>query len=180
MPVFAFILVVATTALPGCAGSSTQYLQNRGADLADIAQFHLIASVGVNAKVEVTRFLALGAGVHKGYAAGLANRKLGTWRETVVDLGLPMAMNVHVERVADSPTPLVSGSYTFILMDDPWPAYEYDSALPSDWLTLRVTAVVLVGIDCELRLNQLFDFAAGVFGSDPLSDDAVEESSWAV
>jgi hypothetical protein len=38
-------------------------------------------------------------------------------------------------------------------------------------MTLRLTAVVFVGADFELRLGQAVDFVAGVFGHDLSLDD---------
>jgi hypothetical protein len=38
---------------------------------------------------------------------------------------------------------------------------------------------LFVGADFQLRLNQVYDFFAGIFAADPLSDDHIEASAWA-
>ena len=173
------VLVVAIAAvaavLPACAGSG-HYLQDRGADLAEVVQVHFIGSVGANAKVEVTRFVGIGGGAYRGYAVGLANGRLGAWREQVMDLGVMwpdvMWMNVHTEQVTGAPGDSVSGSY-YVLLSQSAHRYEHDSKSRFDWATVRLTAVIFAGVDCELRLDQVVDFVGGLFGKDPLSDDRV-------
>jgi hypothetical protein len=172
------VMVIAIAPIGACAGTG-QYLQDRGADLSDIVRFQLIGSVGVSAKIEATQFVALGAGAYKGYAVGFANRECGAWHAGAVDLGLPPYLNVHRERYPGECLPMFSGSYNFNLLGEPGPEYEHDSALPSDWASLRVTAVLFVGADFQLRLNQVYDFFAGIFAADPLSDDHIEASAWA-
>jgi len=176
----AAVAAVAASAalLPACAGSG-QYLQDRGADLAEIVQVHLVGSVGATAKVEVTRFVGVGGGAYRGYAVGLANGRWGAWREQVVDLGViwpdVVWMNAHAERVEGAPGDRVSGSY-YVFLSQPAHEYEHDSVSPYDWATVRLTAVLFAGVDCELRLHQVVDFVGGLFGSDPLSDDRVVAS----
>jgi hypothetical protein len=174
-PLVVAIAAVAAVAafLPACAGSG-QYLHDRGADLADVVQVHLVGSVGATAKVEVTRFVGVGGGAYRGYAVGLANGRWGAWREQVVDLGFiwpdVMWMNAHAEQVEGAPGDRVSGSY-FVVWSRSAHGYEHDSESPYDWATVRLTAVLFAGVDCELRLDQVIDFVGGLFGSDPLSDD---------
>ena len=169
------IVAIAAVApwLPACAGSG-QYLQDRGADLAEVVQVHLVGSVGASAKVEVTRFVGLGGGAYRGYAVGLANGRWGAWREQVMDLGViwpdVMWMNAHAERVEGAPGDRVSGSY-FVVLSRSAHEYEQDSTSRYDWATLRLTAVLFAGVDCELRLHQVVDFVGGLFGQDLLSDD---------
>ena len=171
-PVFVALATVAIF-LPACAGSG-QYLQDRGADLAEVVQVHLIGSVGASAKVEATRFVGIGGGAYRGYAVGLANGRWGAWREQVLDLGVMwpdvMWMNLHTEQVTGAPGDRVSGSY-YVFMSQSAHAYEHDSASRYDWATVRLTAVIFAGVDCELRLDQVVDFVGGLFGKDPLSDD---------
>jgi len=154
----------------GCA-STPRYLHNRGADLVDIVQLHAVASIGADAKLEVTRFVGVGGGAYDGYAVGFANRRLGAWRERVYDFGVPrFGMNLHAESLDGSAMPIVSGDYEVCLRGSR-SEYEHDSKVPLDWMTIRLTAVVLVGADFELRLGQAVDFFAGVFGRDPSFDD---------
>jgi hypothetical protein len=171
-PLCVAVAAVATF-LPACAGSG-QYLQDRGADLAEVVQVHLVGSVGANAKVEVTRFVGVGGGAYRGYAVGLANGRWGAWREQVVDLGIiwpdVVWMNVHAEQANGAPGDCVSGSY-YVLLSQSANGYEHDSESPYDWATVRLTAVLFAGVDCELRLHQVIDFVGGLFGTDPLSDD---------
>jgi hypothetical protein len=47
------VLWAAMTVGTGCA-STPRYLHNRGADLVDIVQLHAVASIGADAKLEVT------------------------------------------------------------------------------------------------------------------------------
>lgn len=169
------VLAVAIAALlPACAGSG-QYLQERGADLAEVVQIHLVGSVGANAKVEVTRFVGVGGGAYSGYAVGLANGRWGAWREHVADLGVVSKntglMNLHAERVEGAPGDMVSGSYMFSALRGQPAQYEQDPGTPYDWATVRLTAVLFAGVDCELRVHQMIDFFGGLFGGDPLDDD---------
>src|SRR6185436_9436511 len=91
------VLWAALTVSTGCA-STPRYLHNRGADLVDIVQLHAVASIGADAKLEVTRFVGVGGGAYDGYAVGFANRRLGAWRERVYDFGVPrFGMNLHAE-----------------------------------------------------------------------------------
>jgi hypothetical protein len=163
------VLWAALTVGTGCAGTP-RYLRDRGADFADIVQFHAVASLGADAKLEVTRFVGVGGGAYDGYAVGFANRRLGAWHERVYDFGVPrFGMNLHAERL-EGTMPSVSGDYDICLRGSR-SEYAHDSQVPLDWMTLRLTAVVFVGADFELRLGQAVDFVAGVFGHDLSLDD---------
>jgi len=145
--------------------------------LVDLVQIHGIASLGAGAKLEATRLVGWGFLFYGGYGAGLANRGVGAWREVGAGIGLPPVMNFRLEMTEGAPGGFVSGSYEASVFGEQAPEYEHDSTVPYDWLTLRATVVLFLGVDCELRVNQLGDFVVGVFGRDPLSDDAGSEES---
>lgn len=155
--------------LPACA-TRNDYLLNRGGDLADILRLHVMAGPGVAAQLEVTRALSLGFTYEKDvYAAGLANRELGAWQESVVGWGLIMGR--HDESISDPIGP-ISGSYgwTFEREGSAFQMAEQSNAL--DLLTIRGTAMVLLGIDVEVRLGELIDFVGGLFLIDLANDDS--------
>lgn len=172
--VLAVAIAAVAAFLPACAVSG-QYLQDRGTDLAEVVQIHLVGSVGANAKVELTRFVGIGGGAYSGYAVGLANGRWGVWREFVADLGVVSKdtgwMNLHAERVEGAPGDMVSGSYMFSALRGQPAEYEQDPGTLYDWMTVRLTAVLFAGVDCELRVHQMIDFFGGLFGGDPLDDD---------
>lgn len=155
--------------LPACA-TRNDYLLNRGGDLADILRLHFMAGPGVAVQGEVTRALSLGFTYEQDvYAAGLANREVGVWQESVVGWGLIMGR--HDETVT-APIGPISGSYgwTFGREGSAFQMAEQSNAL--DLLTIRGTVMVLLGVDVEVRLGELIDFCGGLFLLDLANDDA--------
>jgi hypothetical protein len=156
--------------LLGC--NADQYSKARFRDLGDIVRGHVMAGVGVDAHVEVTTFVGLGFGAYHADAWGWGDRYFGHWKESVYDFGV-VWMNGHGERTEG--VPRVSGSHDFRF----WsafdarhgPVYTTNALRRADWLTLRATAFLFVGVDVELRLGEVLDFVAGLFGADPSQDD---------
>jgi hypothetical protein len=153
--------------LPGCAGLG-HYAHDRAADAVDIVRGHVMIGLGADAMVQVTRALRLGAGFYDAQCAGLANRELTTWSESVQEGGL-LFLNGRFEHTVG--VPRVTGSYGTVA---PWgePRLLQPDETWVDLFDLRVTAMLGLGIDFELRLGQLLDFVGGVFLWDPAHDDA--------
>ena len=167
--VVAFLLLAALCA--GCAGVK-DYAENRARDLADIVRGHVMAGVGIDVKLEATTFVALGFGGYDAWAWGLGDRYFGTWHESVYDFAVP-GLNHHEELRMEG-VPRVSGSHDFNLsavIRGPDPVYTTDAPRRADWFTLRATVFCFVGVDVELRLGEVIDFVAGIFGGDPSADD---------
>ena len=156
--------------LAGC--NADQYSKARFRDLGDIVRGHVMAGVGFDAHVEVTTFVGLGFGAYHANAWGWGDRYFGHWKEVVSDFGV-IVINSHNERTEG--VPRVSGSHRFRLYSafngGQGPVYTTDAPRRADWLTLRATAFVFVGVDVELRPGELLDFVAGIFGADPSQDD---------
>ncbi len=164
------ILLLAASLLPACASASGgNYLVNRGGDLVDIVRGHVMAGKGGAVKLEVTRLLHFGLSWIDAKAWGLHNRELGIWEEKVTDWGL--VMGYHNERELYA-VDRVSGSYGWIFEEGGGTFFqEADPNNPLDFLTVRVTLMLFVGIDLELRFGEIFDFGAGLFQFDPAGDD---------
>jgi hypothetical protein len=165
-PLFALILL----GLPACAsGSGGSYLFNRGGDLVDILRLHVMGGKGGAVKLEVTRLLHLGLGWYEAKAWGLHNRELGVWSEKVTDWGLLLGYHNEVE-VWDIPR--YSGSYGWSFADDGGSFFqEADPGNPLDFLTVRGTLMLFIGIDVEVRVGEVIDFVVGIFQFDPADDD---------
>lgn len=165
MRAFAVACLVTLALLPGCE-TRNKYLVNRGGDLADVFRIHGMFGPGIAAKVEVTRMLQFGfAFEFNAMAAGLHDRALGTWRETIVSWGL--LVGHHHEQVYGIPH--VSGDYGWRF--DEGGRFETTAGSTLDLITLRATGMFILGIDFEFRLGELFDFVAGIFQFDPAGDD---------
>jgi hypothetical protein len=161
--------LLALALLPSCA-SRNNYLLNRGADLADVVRGHVMFGPGIAAQVEVTRVLGLGVTYTRDvFAWGLANRELGSWRESVFGWGF--LVGHHYERKVD-PLGSISGSYGWNFGQAEGGAFEASvGGTGLDLLTIRATFMLVVGIDIEVRIGEMFDFVAGVFQFDPAGDD---------
>lgn len=158
------ILLLAT--LPACAGLG-DYVHDRGADAADILRGHVMIGVGFDGMVQFTRALRLGAGTYDAACAGLANRELAGWKEKVQEGGVAFFHGRFEETFG---IPRITGSYgTVAPFSEPRLLQADESWV--DLLEVRVTAFLGLGIDFELRLGQLFDFAGGLFLWDPAGDD---------
>jgi len=165
------LLASATLALalsPGCESPST-YWSNRGSDLLDTVRIHGMFGPGVGAKLEVTRFLQLGLlGTWKTFALGVADDEAGYWRETIFSWGLLIGAHYELEMKG---VERVSGSYGWVFLPGevfkPSDSGEYDL----DIYTIRGTAMLVVGLDLELRMGEIYDFIVGFFTLDPAGDD---------
>lgn len=165
MRAFAVACLVTLALLPGCA-TRNKYLVNRGGDLADVIRIHGMFGPGIGLKAEVTRMLQFGFMFeYNAMAAGLHNRALGTWRETVVSWGV--LVGHHSETTHGIPT--LSGDYGWRF--DEGGHFETTAGSGLDLITLRATGMFILGLDFELRLGELFDFVAGIFQFDPAGDD---------
>jgi len=155
--------------LPACA-TRNNYLLNRGADVADVFRGHVMFGPGVAAQVEVTRALSVGITYsHRVFAWGLANREIGGWRESVFGWGF--LVGHHDERETSRLGP-ISGSYGWNFGNNGGGVFEAPAESSGlDLLTLRGTAMLVVGLDLEFRLGELIDFFAGVATFDPAGDD---------
>ena len=154
--------------LPACQ-STGGYWSNRAADFGDMLRGHIIAGKAVAVEAEVTRYLSLGfTWEDDAWSAGLHNRAFGTWHETVQSLGLVFGRHDEMRVVG---IPRVSGTYGWTFKGTPSSFHEADPHNPVDWLTLRATLAVIVGIDLEVRVGEMVDFVAGFFGWDPAKDD---------
>ena len=163
--------------LPACATQTMgDYLLNRGGDLVDVLRVSVKAGRGVAAKVEWTRMLHLGFGWEQEvWAAGLANRELTRWQETVVTWGLMLGYHDEREvRGVESHMNRYSGSYGWTFFQGGGNAF--DAAVPGnplDLLTFRASVMIGVGADVEVRLGEIVDLLVGIFQFDPAGDDHV-------
>ena len=161
--------LLALALLPACA--SNDYLNNRGADFVDILRGKVMFGPGIGLKGEATRVIHAGILYnHNSFAAGLGNRELGVWRESAFSWGLIVG---HHEEIDTNPIPYLSGSYGWNFSGDEgggvFETSGYGGAL--DLLTFRATAMLVVGIDLEVRVGEVLDFLAGIFQFDPSGDD---------
>lgn len=156
--------------LSGCA-SVGDYAHDRAADAVDMLRGHVMIGPGADVMVQVTRALRLGAGYYDAQCAGLANRELTTWHESVQEGGL-LFLNGRYERTVGIRR--LTGSYgtvqgwgsgRLLQPDETW----------VDLFDLRVTVMFGVGLDLEVRLGQILDFVGGFFLWDPAHDDESDD-----
>ncbi len=154
--------------LPACQ-SSGSWLSDRAADCSDMLRGHLIAGKAVAVEVEATRYLSLGFTWEEGaWAGGLHNRDFGTWNETVESFGLVFGRH---DEMRVSGIPRVSGTYGWNFRGK---TNSFQTAAPNnpvDWLTVRATAALVLGLDLEVRVGEIVDFVVGFVGWDPARDD---------
>lgn len=163
-------VLLALALVPGCA-TRNNYLLNRGADLADILRLHVMFGPGAGAKVDVFRVIHGGIlYTHDSFAFGLHNRAVGPWRETIFSWGLLVGQHNEIEtRGIDR----LSGSYGWVFGEkgEGGVFLPPNGKLDLDMLTVRGTAMLVVGVDCEVRIGEVLDFLAGIFQFDPAGDD---------
>jgi len=166
-------LLLVLAMLPACATSDAgDYFTNRGGDLVDIVRGHVMAGKGVAVKGEVTRMLHAGVGWESDvWAWGLANREVTRWRESIFTWGL--LLGYHDERnVTGTIDNRVSGSYGWVFGEEG--GNGFTMADPDNWLdflSVRGTLMLGLGIDLEVRVGEAIDFVAGIFQFDPAGDD---------
>lgn len=164
---------VALVSVFGCATQPARessaprgWLAERGLDLSDVVSVRLALGPGLLAHARVTRFVAIGAGELGSVAAsrpgftldlyqlGWIKREGGLWTERRVELGLSTMYLFEAEGES-----LAGDRRTFG---------------PPARRTLDVGVdlhLALIGAAADVRIDELFDFVAGVFGADPLDDD---------
>jgi hypothetical protein len=156
--------------LGGCAtpDGTGDYLSDRGGDLVDILQLHVMAGKVGAIQVDATRYLSVGATYEDdAWAWGLHNRGVGQWNEDIMAWGLLLGR--HDENRVKG-IPRVSGSYGWDFSSDT----SYQHADPSnhlDWLTFRGTVALGIGLDVELKVGEAIDFVLGIFMIDVANDD---------
>lgn len=156
--------------LPACASSGgvEGYLSDRGGDLVDILQVHIMAGRVGAVQVDATRYLTLGVTYEDdAWAWGLHNRGVGQWTEDIRAHGLILGRHDENRVVG---IPRVSGSYGWDFGGDA----SYMQADPGnalDWLTFRATVALGIGVDVELRVGEAIDFVLGIFTIDIANDD---------
>lgn len=161
---------------PGCS-SGRNYAVNRVADIADILRLHVMAGPGVGLKGEATRLIQGGILYERDvFAWGIHDRAIGPWREDVFSWGL--VVGAHDENLEGIPR--LSGDYGWRFDREGqggiFQSGDEDGQLSLDLLTVRGTAMLLVGIDIEVRIGEVLDFVAGIFQFDPSGDDIDVES----
>jgi hypothetical protein len=164
--------LLALVLLPACRSTSAgDYLLNRGGDLVDIVRVHVMAGKGAAVKAEATRLMHLGIGWESEvWAAGLANRELATWKESVFTWGL--LLGYHEEREVQGIDGYYSRSYGWTFCSEGGSGFQ--AADPDNWLdflTFRGTLMLGIGADAEVRLGEVIDFVCGIFQFDPANDD---------
>jgi hypothetical protein len=163
-------LILGLALLPACATQS-DYLNNRGADVADILRGKLMFGPGIGIKAEATRVLHAGILYsRRAFAIGLGNREAGTWRESVLSWG---ALVGYHDEYETEPIPYLSGSYgwNFAGGDDGGVFETSGHGGALDLLTFRLSAMLVIGFDIELRVGEIIDFFAGIAQFDPSGDD---------
>jgi hypothetical protein len=156
--------------LPACASSGGVggYLEDRGGDLVDILQLHVMAGKVGAVQVDATRFFTVGITYEdNAWAWGLHNRGVGQWNEDIIGCGLILGR--HDENRVKGISH-VSGSYGWDFSD----GMDYSGANgdnPLDWLTFRATVALGLGIDVEVRVGEAIDFVLGIFTIDLANDD---------
>ncbi len=158
--------------LTSCSSTNaSDYLLNRGGDLVDIVRLHVMFGKGVAVKLDVTRGLQLGIGWESNvWAWGLANREVAGWRESIFTWGL--LLGYHDEKEIVGIDGWYSHSYGWRFGAEggsTFTASEPDN--PLDFLTLRGTLMLVVGVDAEIRFGEVIDFLVGIFQFDPAGDD---------
>lgn len=163
--------------LPACATQTMgDYLQNRGGDLVDVLRVNVKAGRGIGAKIEYTRMLHLGFGWEQNvWAAGLGNREVTRWQQSLVTWGLLLGYHDEREvRGIESSMNTYSGSYGWTFFQGGGNAFAAaDPSNPLDLLTFRGSIMLGIGADVEVRVGEIVDFVVGIFQFDPAGDDHV-------
>ncbi len=159
--------LIAASLLAACA-SVGDYAELRALDLSQVVEVHLFGGDGGGVLLEATPLLQLGAVSYDGYALGWRGRWAGTWRENTHGVGLFLGGRGTAYEGAG-----------WLSADDQEEVY---GTLPKltgvpggalDWMWVRATVGVLVGIDVQVSLGQALDFVAGIFTWDPAHDDVL-------
>jgi hypothetical protein len=158
--------------LPACANTTaSDYFLNRAGDFVDIVRVNVKAGAGIGAKIEYTRIL--GAGLlyeYNCWAAGLANRELAYWNETIFSWGLFLAH--HEETINSGLDGRMSGSYGWVFGKGGGNLIEFaDPDNPLDMINMRGQLMLGLGADLDIRVGEAIDFVLGLFQFDPAHDD---------
>ncbi|MBK6939706.1 MAG: hypothetical protein IPH13_05765 [Planctomycetes bacterium] len=139
----------------------------RGMDLTDIVSIRVALGPGLLAHARITRFIALGAGELGSVAAtrpgftldhyqfGWIKREGGLWTERRVELGVSTLYLFEAEGES-----LAGDRATF----GPRARRPLDIGVDLH--------LALIGVAAEVRVDEVFDFLAGLVGADPQVDDA--------
>lgn len=166
-------MVVALWAGSGCVAqpigakpTARGWLAARALDLSDIASIRVAIGPGLLAHARITRFVALGAGELGSVAAarpgftldhyqfGWIKREGGLWTERRVELGLSTLYLFEAEGET-----LAGDRQTF----GPPARRPLDVGIDLH--------LALIGVAAEVRVDEVFDFLAGLVSVDPLDDD---------
>ncbi len=159
------MLCVLALAVASACSAVGDYAADRGHDLEDLLRGHVMAGRGIGAKLELTHFIQLGYDNYYADAAGWTGRQWATWREEIFGWGLLVGQHRETLEGIDR----ISGSYGWAGGDARFDGA--DSGGPLDWLTLRARLFMFFGVDLEVRVGEVLDFAVGLFGFDPSGDD---------
>jgi len=157
--------------LPACANNSAgDYALNRINDFGDILRVNVKAGAGIGVEYEWTRMVGIGLLYeYKCWAAGWGNRELAYWNETILFWGA-FVMH-HQETINSGPSPY-TGSYGWVFEKGGGNLIEMnDPKNPLDMINVRLTAMLGIGADIDLRLGEAVDFVVGIFQFDPSGDD---------
>jgi hypothetical protein len=140
-------------------------------DLIDIVRFNGKAGLGIGAKWEYSRFLHGGfVYERKVWAAGLANRELAAWNESVWSWGL--VIGHYSETIHQGIDGRYTGNYGWVFGQEGGNLIQFnDPNNPLDMLAVRGTLMLFLGLDLDIRAGEAIDFVAGIFGFDPAGDD---------
>lgn len=169
---FAAALLSSSLLLPACAsGEGSDYAMNRVNDFVDILRCNLKAGAGIGVEYEWTRLAGVGVLYeYKVWAAGLANRELAYWNESIFFWGL-LVMH-HQETINSGIGGYYSGSYGWEFGKDGGNLIQLnDPKNPLDMINVRLTVMAGIGADIDLRVGEAIDFVVGLFQFDPADDD---------
>ncbi|HZM00735.1 MAG TPA: hypothetical protein VFD43_10830 [Planctomycetota bacterium] len=159
-------------ALPSCAhNAASDYALNRINDLGDAARFSVKAGAGIGIEYEWTRMAGIGLLYeYKCWSAGWSNRELGYWNESIFFWGF-IVMHRQEDIHSGSPNPY-SGSYGWVFGKEGGNIIELNQPNnPLDMINARLTVMLGLGADLDLRVGEWIDFAVGLFQFDPAGDD---------
>lgn len=166
LPKLALLAALAALA-PACA-----YVKDRGLDLAQVADFSLGLSEGMDANLRVTKVAQVGVGSYRGiYWVGLKDGLVDVWEEERTELGFGPLYVHEVFRsrgcnLADIEHPLFG--------DPGFREHSFDLTHLTDrgWLDVGATLnLVFFGGDAAFKTAEAADFLTGVLGYDLLEDD---------
>lgn len=150
----------------GAKPTARGWLAARGMDLTDIASIRVALGPGLLVHARITRFIALGAGELGSVAAtrpgftldhyqfGWIKREGGLWTERRVELGVSTLYLFEAEGET-----LAGDRSTF----GPPARRPLDIGIDLH--------LALIGVAADVRIDEVFDFLAGLVSADPLDDD---------